>query len=119
MDHMPVRLRLINHEIQMIHLCTCRDFSKGNVVDWERATWKLTNVTIVNLREETVCNLPEPRNVLFPTKRTYNDHKLLCTTLNGKMTVINSASLQDSLIEEFKRRITSVSAIARVKYAFN
>ena len=75
----------------------------------------MKNVTLVDLKEETVCNIPEPRNVLFPTKRTYNDHKLLCTTLNGKITVVNSSSLQDSLIREFKNKITSLAALARVK----
>ena len=93
-----------------------RNFLQGNVVNWNKATWKLTNVTIKNLNKATVCNLPKTRNVFFPTKRTYNDHKLLCTTLNGKITVVNSSELQDSLIDEFKKKITSLTAIARVKY---
>ena len=86
------------------------------MVNWERATWKLKNITIVNMRKETVCNLPEPRDVLFPTMRTYNDHKLLCKTLNGRITVVNSSASQDSLIDTFKRKITSLAALARVKY---
>ena len=65
---------------------------------------------------ETVCNIPEPRNVFFPTKRTYNHHKLLCNTLNGKITVVTSAALQDSLIEEFKNKVTSLHEIERGKY---
>ena len=73
-------------------------------------------MTIENLDRDNVCNLPEPRNVLFPTKRTYNDHKQLCTTLNGKITVVNSSDLQDSLIDELKKKITSLTAISRVKY---
>ena len=84
-------------------------------MNWDRATWILNNVTAVNMKRKTVCNLPEPRNVLFPTKRTYNDHKLLCKTLNGKITVVNSSELQDSLIKEFRRRITSLTEIARGK----
>ena len=95
------------------YFLTCRRFSKGNVIHWDRATWILNNVTTVNLKSETVCNLPEPRNVLFPTKRTYDDHKLLCTTLNGKITVVNSSEQQDSLITEFRRKITSLAELAR------
>ena len=71
------------------------------------------------MKKETVCNIPEPRNVFFPTKRTYYHHKLLCTTLNGKITVINSSALQDSMIEEFKKKITSLSAIERGKYQYS
>ena len=89
---------------------------KGNVVNWEKSTWKLNNVTIVNLKRQTVCSIPEARNVFFPTKRTYNDHKLLCTTLNGKITVVNSSELQESLIEKFKKKITSLPDIEQVKY---
>ena len=84
-------------------------------MNWDRATWILNNVTTVNMKRKTVCNLPEPRNVLFPTKRTYNDHKLLCTTLNGKMTVVDNSELQDSLITEFRRIITSLTDVARGK----
>ena len=115
---MPVCFLLLD---MLSHICFkfihffVRDFSKGNVVNWDRATWKLKNVTVVDLKEETVCKIPEPRNVFFPTKRTYNDHKLLCTTLNGKITVVNSSSLQDSLIREFKRKITSLTALQRGK----
>lgn len=76
----------------------------------------MNNVTIVNLKRQTVCSIPEARNVFFPTKRTYNDHKLLCTTLNGKITVVNSSELQDSLIEQFKKEITSLHDIEEVKY---
>ena len=98
------------------HFIHFRDFLQGNVVNWNKSTWKLTNVTIENLNKKTVCKLPEKRNVLFPTQRIYKDHKLLCTTLNGKITVVNSSELQDSLIEEFKEKITSLSVVARGKY---
>ena len=67
------------------------------------------------MNTETVCNLPEPRNVLFPTKRTFDDHKLLCTTLNGKITVVNSSEQQDSLITEFREKITDLTERARGK----
>ena len=95
------------------YLSTFRDFFKGNVVHWDKATWILMNVTGVNMKKETVCNLPEPRNVLFPTKRTYDHHKLVCTTLNGKITVVNNSEQQDSLITEFRRKITSLAELAR------
>ena len=66
----------------------------------------MNNVTIVNLKKHTVCSIPEARNVFFPTKRT----------LNGKITVVNSSALQDSLIEQFKKEITSLHDIEEVKY---
>ena len=92
-----------------------RKLSKGNVVNWDMSIWKLTNVAEVYLNKETVCNLPEPRHVLFPTKRSYQDHKLLCTTLNGKVTNVNSSEFQELLIEEFKQKTPSQMDIARVK----
>ena len=118
MDNMPVRvnlLHIIRRGKEAANNLICRVFLNGNVVNWERATWKLNNVTILNMKKETVCNIPVPRDVLFQTKRTYNDHKLLCNTLNGKMTVINSSALQYTLIEEFKKKITDLSIFARVK----
>lgn len=85
------------------------------MVNWNRAKWKLTNVEMQNTTVESVCKLPKPRHILFPELRTYEDHKLLCKTLNGNVTVIHNMEFQSLLIEEFRRVIPGLAAFYGVE----
>ena len=50
---------------------------------------------------DTVCILPEPRDVVFPETMTVPNSKLLCNKLGGKMTVVSGQTHQDELIAYF------------------
>ena len=52
---------------------------------------------------EEVCLLPKPKDVLFPEYRTNENLHLLCNKLGGHITVVDSQSKQDYLVEEFQR----------------
>ena len=88
--------------------------TKGNIVNWDNAKWNLTNSVLANTTFETVCNLPEPRNVAFPERRTYEKHRLLCKAINGKVSVITSDQFQSQFIKMFKSTMPQ-SLLSRVK----
>ncbi len=81
-----------------------RDFSSGNVVNWEKAEWKLTNVVKDKMPLEEVCNVPEPIDVLLPEKRKYREHQLMCNKLKGNVTVVRSEEMQKRLIDLFMEK---------------
>ena len=74
-------------------------------MNWDHAEWKLTNVAIGNTSWEAVCNLPEPKHVAFPERRSYENHRLLCKAVNGKVTVIRSKQFQARFIKMFESTI--------------
>ena len=53
----------------------------------------------------TVCILPEPRDIVFPETKTVPDSKLLCNKLGGKMTVVTDQTHQDELIAYFNNHM--------------
>ena len=49
-----------------------------------------------------ICLLPQPKDILFPEARTNADFHLLCNKLKGHLSVSDTQSSMDALIEEFK-----------------
>ena len=78
-----------------------RKMNKGNIVNWDRAQWNFTNAELGKRTQEEVCKLPDPRDVAFPERRTYEKHNLLCKAINGKVTVITSEDFQARFTDMF------------------
>ena len=52
-----------------------------------------------------VCLLPQPKDIIFPESRSNPDFHLLCNKLNGHLSVAETQSKMDALIEEFKLKM--------------
>ena len=52
---------------------------------------------------DEICLLPQPKDILFPEARTNADFHLLCNKLRGHLSVSDTKSAMDALIEEFKK----------------
>ena len=52
-----------------------------------------------------VCKLPNPRDVIFPVRRSFNDHSLFCKKLNAVPTVIDSEAKRKKLAATFDRML--------------
>ena len=58
-----------------------------------------------NTTEEEVCLLPKRRDIPFPELRTYDETKLLCNKVGGKITVVVNDEMQRGLVETFKKTL--------------
>jgi hypothetical protein len=79
--------------------------TKGNLVDWTTAGWALENMVSEKRSIIEVCQLPVPRDVLFPEKRNMSDVKLLCNSMSGNVTVIKNKDMQNKVVEQFKTEL--------------
>ena len=90
----------------MFHICFFHDFSKlssGNLLNWEDSLWTLDPGMVWIEREmKEVCLLPQPKDIIFPEYRTNADFHLLCNKIKGHLSVADTQSKMDALIEEFK-----------------
>lgn len=57
------------------------------------------------LSVDDICRLPKSRDVLFPEKRTFPDHKQLCNKLGGEATVVRNQAMHKDLNEEVRSMI--------------
>ena len=56
--------------------------SRGNLIDWDDSPWILDpGMEWIELDKEEVCELPRPKDILFPEYRTNADTHLLCNKL--------------------------------------
>lgn len=84
---------------------TYRLLSKGDLVNWDTSTWKLSHMQIIEKSQDEVCLLPQPRDIVFPEKREASDMHLLCNKLKGTMSVTDSQETQDKLVQEFTQKM--------------
>jgi hypothetical protein len=82
-----------------------RDMFKGNLVDWTTAEWTLENMIAEKRSIDEVCQLPVPKDVLFPEKRNMSDVKLLCNRMGGNVSVVKDKEMQTRLVEQFQIRL--------------
>ena len=54
---------------------------------------------------EEVCQLPQPKDILFPEYRTNTDTHILCNKLKGHLSVANTRDKMNLLIDKFKRHM--------------
>ena len=80
--------------------------TKGNLVNWDDSTWHLDDgIEWIERTRDDVCLLPKPRDIIFPELRTFTDSILLCSKLNGHMSVVDSPAKQADLAAEYMRVI--------------
>ena len=80
--------------------------NKGNLINWEDSQWILDPGMVWIEREmKEICLLPQPKDIAFPEYRTNADLNLLCNKLKGHISVADSQSKMDDLIEEFKMQL--------------
>ena len=91
--------------IAILNTMSNRGQPKGNLVNWDDAEWSLENMDAEDWSLDTVCILPEPRDVVFPGTKTVPDTKLLCNKLGGKMTVVKDQVHQNELITYFNNHM--------------
>ena len=78
-------------------------FSKGNLINWDDSPWILDpGMVWIQKEMDEICLLPRPKDIIFPEPRTNADFHLLCNKLKGHLSVSDTQSNMDSLIEEFK-----------------
>ena len=78
------------------------------MVDWETSDWTLENMISEEINLEEVCQLPKPKDVVFPERRSMTDAKLFCTKLGGKLTIVSDQRKQDELIRKFKTKLAGM-----------
>ena len=77
--------------------------SRGNLIDWDDSTWILDSEMVwIEKDINEICLLPQPKDILFPEARTNADFHLLCNKLRGHLSVSDSQSSMNALIDEFK-----------------
>jgi hypothetical protein len=54
-----------------------------------------------------ICQIPKPKDVLFPQLRKMSDARLLCNKLKGHITVVESAKEQEELIKRCYRTMVN------------
>ena len=94
--------------IYNLHVFSSRYQQPGNLVDWETSEWSLENMISEEINLEEVCQLPKPKDVVFPERRSMIDSKLLCTKLGGKLTVVIDQRKQDELIRKFNTKLAGM-----------
>ena len=89
--------------------CTSTNFrklSKGNLLNWDDSQWILDpGMAWIERDMKEVCLLPQPKDIIFPESRTNANFHLLCNKLKGHLSVADTQSKMDALIEEFKRQM--------------
>ena len=85
---------------------TFSKLSQGNLINWDDSPWILDpGMVWIEKEMEEICLLPQPKDILFPEYRTNADFHLLCNKLKGHLSVADTQSSMDALIEEFKMQM--------------
>ena len=80
--------------------------SRGNLIDWDDSPWILDpGMEWIEMDMEEVCQLPQPKDIIFPEHRTNEDAHLLCNKLKGHLSVADNQESMSVLIEEFKKQM--------------
>jgi hypothetical protein len=75
------------------------------MVDWTNSRWTLLNMVEEEMNISSICQIPKPRDVLFPQLRTMSESRLLCNKLKGQMTLVDSAETQEKLNDMFQKML--------------
>ena len=59
----------------------------------------------IELDKEEVCELPRPKDILFPEYRTNADTHLLCNKLKGHLSVADNQESMSNLIDTFNKMV--------------
>ena len=75
---------------------------KGNLVDWDKATFQLENMTTLNLSSREVCVPLRPGHVILPERKNLTSYRNWCERMRGHASVVRDQETQDFLIETLK-----------------
>lgn len=71
------------------------------MVSWDSASFSLVNMSVIERPLAEICEPFKPGSVIFPEKKTFQDHVDLCYQMRGRPTVIRSEDQLDELTEVF------------------
>ena len=83
------------------HSGHCRNFEKGNLVNWDTAEFQLTNMTAREMPIKEICQPVQPGNVLMARRTTFESLVTVCEKFHGKTSVVKSEQMQDQLSQVF------------------
>ncbi len=78
-----------------------RNFKKGNIVNWERATLTLTNMTETDVPIQEICEPIRPGDLLMPNKVPFTDLVEICKVFNARTSVVYDKDMQTDLTALF------------------
>lgn len=78
-------------------LVLCRSMGKGNLLDWDRATLDLVNMTAREEDPAELCRPVRPGHVIFPLRRNFSESVSLCRKMRGLTSVMKDRETQDAL----------------------
>ena len=87
---------------EMKDFTSCNKMLKGDLVNWDRSIWNLTNMTIINKTTRELCVPPRPGHVLFPEKRNITTAVSICSQMRGKVSVIKSRETQTEMNDRIR-----------------
>ena len=76
--------------------------SKGDVVNWETATFELENMEARDLDRDALCRPLRPGHVLFPMGRNFTAALDVCRKMRANMTVVHDRKTQTELNDIYR-----------------
>ncbi len=80
-------------------VCSRSDL-KGDIINWDTAKFTLQNITVLEKPNSYICNLFEPKSVIFPDKKNFYEHVDACYQMKGMPTVLRSEEQLRKLASE-------------------
>ncbi len=74
-----------------------RDFSKGNIVNYETAVFETQNVTSYMRTAEDLCSPRRPGLVAFPIRRNYTLSRSTCHKFGGDILIVQDQQKQNAV----------------------
>ena len=100
--------------ISVINILSCSRHLKGDLIDWESASWQKTNAVVRDLKWDDVCNIQDERiNVAFSYPRTMPRLRLICSALNATVSTVDKDTSYEDLFGLFNPNWTSLRGPSR------
>ena len=71
-----------------VHSAYFRKVFKGDLVNWDKSTFDIINMTIEDQPMKALCIPPRPGHVPFPMRRNFTTHMELCQKMKGITSVV-------------------------------
>ena len=82
----------------------CENFrgnTNGDIVNWNEAEWSTKNIIVQTMDMNEICQTHK-RHILLQGRRTPNEHKVLCNSLNGTISTPGNTDDIEKLAEIIK-----------------
>lgn len=84
---------------QLLHFLSLSNLVKGDLMNWEEASWEVSNLSEYDTEYSTICNPPTLGLVLIPGLWNISYARTLCKNIGGDMNVIKDEA-NDGLVGE-------------------